>query len=357
MLLGGVGDALGYKNGKWEFCKSGEKIHAELAHLGGVENITVKPPDWMVSDDTVLHLATGSALRRHEQSKNKEDLYVLLAEEYKTCMADMAGREAGATCIESCRLLDPWDPNREGYRVPFNEHGGGCGAAIRAMCIGLRYSQPTQLQDLTEVAIEAGRMTHHHPTGYLGSLATALFASYAIQMKPIADWGVGLLSVLPSGKKYIASKPQFFAEQNLQAWDYFELNWLKYLRSRCLLEENSSPVFPPRFDVSERERWYKEISYAGWGGSSGHDATIIAYDALLGCHGDWKELGHRAMFHGGDSDSTGSIAGSLFGAVYGFDGVPERNYKYVEFRRQLEAIGNALYILQKNDKSFIETTV
>ena len=42
MVLSGVGDALGYKNGKWEFCRSGRTIHDELASLGGVAKITVK---------------------------------------------------------------------------------------------------------------------------------------------------------------------------------------------------------------------------------------------------------------------------------------------------------------------------
>jgi len=41
MVLSGVGDAIGYYNGKWEFCHSGAMIHAELSQLGGLAQITV----------------------------------------------------------------------------------------------------------------------------------------------------------------------------------------------------------------------------------------------------------------------------------------------------------------------------
>lgn len=53
----------------------------------------------------------------------------------------------------------------------------------------------------------------------------------------------------------------------------------------------------------------------------GLDSVIIAYDAFLGCEGDWVELCNRAMLHGGDNDSTGAIAGAWFGAYYGYKGV------------------------------------
>ena len=42
MILSGVGDALGYKNGEWEFCHSGETIFKELQKLGGLQKIAVK---------------------------------------------------------------------------------------------------------------------------------------------------------------------------------------------------------------------------------------------------------------------------------------------------------------------------
>ncbi|XP_048477083.1 ADP-ribosylhydrolase ARH1-like [Rhincodon typus] len=62
MLLSGVGDALGYRNCRWEYCESGPQIHRELEELGGLAAIETKPPEWRVSDDTVLHLATAEAL-------------------------------------------------------------------------------------------------------------------------------------------------------------------------------------------------------------------------------------------------------------------------------------------------------
>lgn len=62
MVLSGVGDALGYRGGRWEYCTSGPQIHAELAQLGGLEAISLELPEWPVSDDTVLHLATAEGL-------------------------------------------------------------------------------------------------------------------------------------------------------------------------------------------------------------------------------------------------------------------------------------------------------
>ena len=79
----------------------------------------------------------------------------------------MAGRAPGGTCKSSTMMLNPEVQN--GFVIPFNPRGGGCGAAMRAVPIGLLYWRPKEVQSLVRVAIEAGRMTHNHPTGLVAS--------------------------------------------------------------------------------------------------------------------------------------------------------------------------------------------
>uniref|UniRef100_A0A8C5QUB3 ADP-ribosylarginine hydrolase n=1 Tax=Leptobrachium leishanense TaxID=445787 RepID=A0A8C5QUB3_9ANUR len=339
MLLSAAGDALGYRNQRWEYCTSGPQIHSELQELGGLANITASLPDWPVSDDTVLHLATAESLAT---GKSEEELYHEVARRYVAGMSDMEGRKPGPTSILGTSQLRPGEPG--GFRIPFNPSGTGCGAAMRSMCIGLRFPRPSELPLLVAVSVESGMMTHNHPTGYLGSLASALFTSLSVQGVPLELWGSRLLETLPLAQEYI-SGTESDVTSHLETWDYFRESWERYLRERGLLQGSSPALFPSPYRPAERDTEYTKWSLDGWAGRSGHDAPIIAYDALLGAGGSWEELCGRAMFHGGDSDSTGVIAGCCWGALHGLSGVPEGNYMKLEYRERLEAAADALYRL------------
>lgn len=62
MVLGAVGDALGYRKGRWEGCTSGKKIQEELASLGGLGAQKLDPDNWPLSDATLMHMTTAEAL-------------------------------------------------------------------------------------------------------------------------------------------------------------------------------------------------------------------------------------------------------------------------------------------------------
>ncbi|XP_007572813.1 protein ADP-ribosylarginine hydrolase-like isoform X1 [Poecilia formosa] len=340
MVLSGAGDALGYRGGTWEFNYVGPNIHQELQELGGLKKITVQLPGWPVSDDTVLHLATAEALIT---GKTEEQLLDEVAFCYVKGMKDMSGRAPGNTTAFNVDRLKPGQ--KGGCRVPYNSRGAGCGAAMRAMCIGLRYPNPGQLPSLVFVAVETGRMTHHHPIGFLGSVASALFASYAIQRRPLESWGVGLLEeACPIAKKVITDSG-FAVEENLKDWDSFSKHWKRYLDLRGISDGKGPVTWPDPYGVAERDKAYTSFSLSGWGGSCGHDAPMIALDALLGAGSDWEELMNRAAFHGGDNDSTAVIACCCWGLLYGTKGVPKCNYSKLEYRDRLEHCAKKLYAL------------
>ncbi|XP_062463012.1 inactive ADP-ribosyltransferase ARH2 isoform X1 [Pezoporus occidentalis] len=350
LVLAGVGDALGYRNFSRENNALGAKIQQELKEIGGLENLVLSPDKWPVSDNTFMHMATAEAVITEYRSL--EDLYRELVKRYLDAIDKLSGRRPDPATIEGCRELKP-DNHLLAWHTPFNEKGSGFGASTKAMCLGMRYWQPEKLEFLIEVSIECGRMTHNHPTGFLGSLCTALFVAYAIQGKPLAQWGREMMKVVPMAEEYCKKTIRHMAEYQ-EHWFYFEAKWQFYLEEREINNENQNkPVFPDNYDAEEREKTYRRWSSEGRGGRRGHDAPMIAYDALLGCSGDWTELCNRSMFHGGESAATGSIAGCLYGLVYGLSKVPKGLYQDLEQRERLEFLGENLYRLsmEENTKS------
>jgi len=204
MLLAAAGDALGHNNGHWEWQKAGIIIHKEFKEISegkgmaGI-NLTIR---WRYSDDTAMHMATARAIiLSHKSAKpfaaKMEGTFGIgrqLAIEYKSSWGATicdklvtpkknyqtsprkGGRCPSRTNLSMLKVLN--DDGSNWQHIPFMDLGGGCGGAVRTSCIGLlAWDRNT----LIAWAIESARLTHHHPTGFMGAVCTALFTSLALE--------------------------------------------------------------------------------------------------------------------------------------------------------------------------------
>ena len=253
MVLAAVGDAVGYRGSRWEFQKSDSIIHREfdaLTKRRGCSGLHVDMR-WRYSDDTVMHHATARGLLLSVATASCQGQAV--AKQYKQCWRKMRGRSPGETCCKAIVSLlnkecDNWD------KKPFTDRGGGCGGAMRTACVGLAYPRLDELPDLIRAAVECCRITHHHPTAYLGAVTAAVFTSYALNDIPAREWGARLLNdVIPAVKQYVSEAGREVG-RNLAAFAYFETAWTSYLKLRHILspKEDDGPVFPTPYGATER---------------------------------------------------------------------------------------------------------
>eukprot|EP01125_Pyxidicula_operculata_P018177 TRINITY_DN6446_c0_g1_i13.p1 TRINITY_DN6446_c0_g1~~TRINITY_DN6446_c0_g1_i13.p1 ORF type:complete len:339 (-),score=43.35 TRINITY_DN6446_c0_g1_i13:54-1070(-) len=327
------------------------EIHYELRSMTGsdsIKDLVLSGKEWRVSDDTVMHIATAKALLDYKNTGR--DVCHEIAKNYVECFKrDMRGRAEG---VSTRRAINRLNDSGDGWKqTEFDPAGGGCGAAMRTMSIGLFCKYPKDIEDLIRVSIDSSRITHHHPTGYLGGFVTALFTALAIARVPIIQWPKKLFQHLNEVEDYIKKSGRFVSE-NLAEMDNFKNNWLNYLKLRSIDKINDDNT-TDEFDVKKlnypsdwlssphsRDQFYTKFSYRGWAGASGDDCTIVAYDALLFSSGDWDKFCLCGVLHGGDNDSTGCVGGAWFGAYYGFRGVPLPNYENMEYYNLLYELGH-----------------
>eukprot|EP00931_Biecheleriopsis_adriatica_P100957 TRINITY_DN76190_c0_g1_i1.p1 TRINITY_DN76190_c0_g1~~TRINITY_DN76190_c0_g1_i1.p1 ORF type:complete len:400 (-),score=61.29 TRINITY_DN76190_c0_g1_i1:103-1185(-) len=354
---------MGYKKGDWEFCASTTKILRDVHDMtDGKGILALDCSHWMVSDDTVEHLATAEGLIKglsgnKSATRISPDLLMpSVAKHSKAATADFTARAPGKSEQKGLKLLDA--DGKNWTAKPFDSLAVGCGAAMRTACIGLVFR--SDMPSLVGMAVETSRLTKTHPTGYLGGVCAAVFVAFALQGLPVELWGPRFLDdILPLVKAHINQAGRHLSE-NAAAFSAgdFEAKWEWYLQQRGL---RSNLAFPSVYGPSERDSFYAAcacmpgVNPSGKNpGSKGYDSVLIAYDALLWVETNcasgperWEELCYRAVLHRGDNDSTGSIAAAWYGAMHGFEGVPAC-HQGVEYRGRCDSAGLLLDKLARN---------
>jgi ADP-ribosylglycohydrolase len=191
----------------------------------------------------------------------------------------------------------------------------GCGAVMRAAPFGLAFKPP---QRTFESAMEDGRVTHGHPSGYLASgyLASGYLATT-----------VGVLARGGTLRRAMAVSDEA-------------------LRQHAGHEELAAAIARARAIAGRRIPSPADLEALG-GGWTGEEALAIALACLLR-HDDRSPRAverplWRAACHGGDSDSTAAIAANMLGTMVGAKALPASWLRQLELRDVIERIGRDLH--------------
>lgn len=365
-----IGDIIGFGNGTVEFnfnesmtVKSSfdakKYSYFTLRHIydfiskGGYSQFEIK--NLIASDDSILALAVFDGVK---SSLNKNSDVVI--EEIKNKLLDYYHKDKlkdkryyGYRTIKSLERLI--NRNLDWQKFSYSDNAGGCGASIRSMPIGLFYNGKENRQKLMEISIQSSRITHNNPTGYLGGFSSALFTALAVEGIKPELWIDELLSFFSNGMitnyitKIIGDKFKNELKYHIQDIDEFFYLLMKYKEWRFQIKDNKwefkstknngKPIM--KFLDVRNNLFYQYFNRPGYynPGSNGFDSVIIAYDSILECEGNFEKLIYNAMLHAGDSDSTGCIAGALFGAYWGNVNIPE-NLTHIELKTELDNLIN-----------------
>jgi ADP-ribosylglycohydrolase len=178
----------------------------------------------------------------------------------------------------------------------------GCGGVMRAAPIGLMMSHWVDeesgcLERIFEMGADTAAITHGHPTGYLTA------GMFAVLIALLAR-GESLRQALVPAK--VELRKHRGHQETLEAIEMAE----------ALSTENSSS--------------HAAIERLGTGWIAEEAIAISIYCALRAV--DFENGVVLAVNHGGDSDSTGSIAGNLLGCAYGVSQIPEKWLSPLELR-------------------------
>lgn len=313
IVCGACGDALGYTIEFESPYKQIEEIYGE----GGLREYDLRYPwtgqkicEALVSDDTQMTLYTVEGLL--EAVATQQDIMPLIRDAYLVWFAGQTGyavnvcyeselgkipelnqrRAPGNTCLSALHTISTgsWPDNSS----------KGCGGIMRVAPVGLYgAAHGWTLPEIARVAGDAAELTHLHP---FSTYSSAVFAVIVGQC---------------SSTKYIDidSFRQIINESLLTVADLYGVD-AEYMKE--FVESVNRAV---GYASDPRPDW-EVIEESLGGGWVAEETLAIALFSVLRHFDDISGCLISAVNHGGDSDSTGAVAGNIIGAIWGYGAIP-----------------------------------
>lgn len=332
MIGGAVGDALGYPVEFMGYRQIIDKYGEEGIKEYTCDSLSGKA---LISDDTQMSLFTANGIlfgiTRGHMRGIMGNIEGYIYEAYQDWLTTQTGqkrdnkvswildipelqhsRAPGGTCLRAlqsgvCGTMED----------PIN-HSKGCGGIMRVAPVAL-YFREKPIEETDMIGAGAAAITHGHPLGYIS--AAVLVHMISRILRGGCTNGDGLRDIVIEAKDTMASI--FPGEPYLR-----RLN--NVLDKAVHFSGNS------RSDIEN----IRELG-EGW---VAEETLAIAIYCCLRYPDDFSKAVIAAVNHGGDSDSTGAVAGNIAGAICGYDKIPDKWKEKLELEKLILELSDDLYM-------------
>lgn len=219
-----------------------------------------------------------------------------------------ASRAPGVTCMNACEAM------ANGAKAVNNSKG--CGGIMRMAPVGLINTCPSfSGVELQRLGAQLAELTHCHelgwmPAGVFAHIVSLLSRDEASSVREAATQALNTLPEAFPNAHYLGQLQEL-------------------LRYTLRLADSDIPDLEAIHALGE-----------GW---VAEEALAIGLLCSLRHENDFAGAITSAVNHGGDSDSTGAIAGNIVGAHLGLAGIPQRYLEHLELRDTISKIADDLF--------------
>lgn len=362
-LIGGAaGDALGYPV---EF-NSYQSILAKYGELG-IKEYKLCNDVAEVSDDTQMTLFTANAILMAQTRSCMRgiggaleyyveygyiDWYLTQTESYENVMKRDLSRHTWISALP--RLYSRRAPGNTCLtaihdimerRTPAN-NSKGCGGVMRVAPYGLFCACHDSYYSIEETDVAGGeiaRLTHKHPLGWIPAIILTHIIYRIVKDREIQGLDKNYARKLFTRIviEALNSLPNLMVLNNVSETTWNKKNTIGEVFSNDvkqqveLMEQALSLATNNHSDI-ENIRCLGE----GW---VGEEALAIATYAVARHIDSFEDALVASVNHDGDSDSTGSIAGNIIGAIVGYDAIPTKFKENLELHDVIIALADDLH--------------